>query len=543
VIARRASGKGRAPAPLALASLALAAACSSPSPAPSGERDASIRQRVAIEVHADVPVSFVRWTLRHPASREAYSGNTRGPLAPGGEPLAIVLDVLGDGPWTLLLTDDIGRTTATARCYDLAAGDTIRDRVLLVPVSLIDRDADGVPAALSPSCVDVEGPCDHPCPPAIAAIDCDDTRPDVSPSGFESCADDIDQDCDGADAECGDQDGDGVRACGPLMAPVLPLTCDCSDFDHGVAPGLAEVCGDGIDQDCDFVDAACDRDGDGVGADIAIGGRPDCDDGDPTVHPGAAEVDCDRDRNCNGALFEGPGCIPDDLDGDGYPACAAVPTSGCDCHDCDPGVHPGAADRCADGVDADCDGGDPACPLDDRDGDGALAPADCDDLDPTRAPGAPERCGDGVAQGCVADARCIDDADADGWIETGACASDPSLTPWQDEICDGRDQGCDDRIDHVLAPPAVAGTRVLPRGIEGCVVDDPRTLCGGGTPCRVDFRSSLHHCGGCRMACNEPGAPPRADGCSAGRCTCGASAACAGSLVCCGGVCAPPASC
>src|SRR5690606_12143306 len=45
----------------------------------------------------------------------------------------------------------------------------------------------------------------------------------------------------------GDEDGDGVSACGG----------DCDDLDADVAPGQGEICGDGIDQDCDGEDLVC----------------------------------------------------------------------------------------------------------------------------------------------------------------------------------------------------------------------------------------------------------------------------------------------
>ncbi|MBM4319998.1 MAG: hypothetical protein FJ125_08545 [Deltaproteobacteria bacterium] len=50
---------------------------------------------------------------------------------------------------------------------------------------------------------------------------------------------------------------------------------------------------------------------------------------------------------------------PVDEDGDGH---AAAASGGDDCDDGDPAVHPGAADPCADGRDQDCDGVDPPCP-------------------------------------------------------------------------------------------------------------------------------------------------------------------------------------
>lgn len=94
----------------------------------------------------------------------------------------------------------------------------------------------------------------------------------------------------------------------------------------------------------------------------------DCDDGDPAVHPGAAEI-CDHvDQDCDTAIDEDatdPTTWYDDDDGDGYGdpdhstlACDApsdTTIDDSDCDDSDGGVHPGAAEAC-DGTDQDCDG-------------------------------------------------------------------------------------------------------------------------------------------------------------------------------------------
>lgn len=56
------------------------------------------------------------------------------------------------------------------------------------------------------------------------------------------------------DVRLDDQDGDGFypdNDCG-----ITPMG-DCDDNDASVYPGAEEVCGDGIDQDCDGEDAAC----------------------------------------------------------------------------------------------------------------------------------------------------------------------------------------------------------------------------------------------------------------------------------------------
>jgi len=105
-----------------------------------------------------------------------------------------------------------------------------------------------------------------------------------------------------------------------------------------------------------------DVDGDGYGATI------DCDDGEPSVHPGAEEH-CDGvDEDCDGEVDEEAVDAPrwsEDLDGDGwggittFEACEApdgyVAERG-DCDETDPAIHPGAVEECEDEVDSDCDG-------------------------------------------------------------------------------------------------------------------------------------------------------------------------------------------
>ncbi|MCB9591115.1 MAG: hypothetical protein H6719_00160 [Sandaracinaceae bacterium] len=434
-----------------------------------------------------------------------------------------VLSIVGAGP--------DGERFVGLRCYTLVA--SLDDTVLLVPLAAgDDEDGDGFSSDPLAACAEPgPRPCgasDYACDTAVGT-DCDDSSPAVFPGAPWQCQNGIDEDCDGADEECGDLDGDGVEAC-PVGGS---LGCDCDDADPRISPRAEDTCGDGIDQDCDGADACCDADGDGYTQcvdpvtsartgdcidtpDDCLRQVPPCDPTSidaPSVNPGAPEVCFDGvDNDCNGMQDEVAACRGPDLDGDGVDVCG-MERPGAPCEearfDCDPGLSPTGRERCYPlGIDDDVDGMiDEGCPPGDADGDGQSAPRDCDDTDPltyTHDAGDPviERCGDGVAQSCIPgeDVSCPapGDTDGDGFVEPPGCEGDASIRPDATDVCNGVDDDCDGVVDEVLDPTMSLG-------------------CVGGAP--VDFATDLRHCGGCRVDCAEAHGAG-ADACVGGACVC-----------------------
>jgi hypothetical protein len=251
------------------------------------------------------------------------------------------------------------------------------------------------PPPEEPPCPDADGD-DYiacTCAPVGTVCDCDDTDPDINPGEEEICGDGIDQNCDGEDEECActiDVDGDGWFSdllcdggdcCDSGNEP--SLGCSAATADD-VNPGATEVCGDGIDQDCDGVDPGCvctlDEDGDGHLAEACFGDDC-CDDGSeaslgctvetaPNINPEVEEICGDAvDQDCDGV---DPGCVCEepDADGDGHDSLACGGDDCCDdgteasvgCRPATaPGIFPGNPEICGDGIDQNCNGTDLIC--------------------------------------------------------------------------------------------------------------------------------------------------------------------------------------
>ncbi len=303
--------------------------------------------------------------------------------------------------------------------------------------------------------------------------DCNDASAAVHPGQPEICGNGVDDDCDGTtDVGIGgpgctafylDADGDGYGtgasqcACGPEGAYTASKAGDCDDKNASVHPNAQEICGNGLDDNCNgqqdegagvgctlwYVDA--DGDGYGTGAGVCLcladaghtaskGG--DCNDAAASIHPGAPELCNNIDDNCNGLTDDGPpvDCTDfyADKDKDGYGGtdmaclCAAdavhTVTIGGDCNDASSAVHPGATEICNQ-IDDNCNGqtdelGAQGCSSfhPDADGDGyggkdvkcacaadpiyhTLDATDCDDTNPNVHPGAKEIC-NGIDDNC-----------------------------------------------------------------------------------------------------------------------------------------------
>ncbi len=175
-----------------------------------------------------------------------------------------------------------------------------------------------------------------------------------------------------------------------------------------------------------------DADGDG------FPGADDCDDADASVHPSAVELCNGVDDNCDGIIDDGLKSIffmDEDADGYGDPtktteACNAPSghvTNDDDCRDDDAGVYPGAEELC-NGIDDDCD------------------TAIDEDIDEVHYA---DTDGDGFGDPESAVVGC---ADPSAYVLDGTDCDDRAddVFPGAPEVCDGRDNNCNDEVDEGL---------------------------------------------------------------------------------------------
>jgi hypothetical protein len=444
---------------------------------------------------------------------------TRGDIGAYGGPDAADLDVDNDGsPWPLDCDDDDaaaepggteviadnrdGDCNGTESCYQDTDGDGYGSTTVVQ-----SSEIDCVGAGVSPFSTD--------CSPTVA------TR---YPGAPEIVANSADDNCDGLEACYRDLDDDNYGTTTTVTDADLNCTddafqsnvsTDCNDGNATAYPGAAETPANGVDQNCDGLEA-CYQDSDNddygtatlvtsssltcVGANIAAVST-DCADNNAARHPGAAEIPANGvDEDCS----SGDVCYTD-TDGDTYGhLTATLVSSDLDCADageaanntdCNPtnsAIHPFAVELVANGVDEDCSGGD-TC-YRDFDGDGVsgttytvvsadldctdtgeyTSGSDCDDNDPNRWPGKPEIVANGVDEDCDNVESCFDDDDAD---------------TYGDVIQDSADLDCTDAGETYRGGDCDDGRNTVYPGATEVVADGRDQSCDGTELCYADFDS------------------------------------------------------
>jgi len=275
------------------------------------------------------------------------------------------------------------------------------------------------------------GTCNNQVVPAFVPV----SETEAAHSAQAPC-DGLDNDCDGARDDGYDGDGDGYFSCANAgCQATYGASCDCDDGNPAVHPGAAEVC-NGYDDNCNSqVDEALARtcySGDIATLNVGLchSGSQACQSPAPgqegwgtclnEVLP-AAEI-CDGYNNdCDDQTDE-----DFDADGDGARSCALcsfLPASACDCDDTRSDVKPGGTEVC-DGVDNDCD-----------------TRIDTDSL------------GSSLTQACYsgrAGTQGVGDCHGGqqsclGGIYTGPCNGE--VVPAASDVCDGHDNNCNGSTD------------------------------------------------------------------------------------------------
>ncbi len=263
---------------------------------------------------------------------------------------------------------DAGTEAGTRDAYS-AASDVV-DGSQVDDVTVTDGPSHDVPVQDAPDIDAAPDAVAQDVPSADVTPDTSDAGCSPTNGGVEIC-DGVDNDCNGV-VDDGFDTGPCTVGMGACEATGEFVCVDDQSAECNVSPGTPgeELCGDGVDNDCDGTvdedDAAdaqtwyADNDGDGFGdADESVtacekpsgyvSNDSDCDDSDANAYEtvdGYADQDGDGYTTGSAQTFCTDGTLPD-----GY---VGTQTDG-DCDDTDADISPDADEMC-DGVDNDCDG-------------------------------------------------------------------------------------------------------------------------------------------------------------------------------------------
>ena len=393
------------------------------------------------------------------------------------------------------IPDDLGEPEACNGKDDDCDGQTDEAGAEGCNFYYLDKDDDGYGVASAQACLCAADETYT----TIEAGDCDDSDGDVHPGAEEVC-DSVDNNCDsvtdppgipGTEKYYTDGDGDGYSKglvsaflCGPTTEHPTQVTGDCDDNDDQIFPGAEEIC-DGEDNDCDNTVDGPETDQNcttncGWGVQTCEGGEllpctappenlcVDADDCSMYVTceqcpPPAPEICDGEDQDCDGVVDNNiPLTLLDGTTvmGVGQPCGAGVCAGGVT--ECAPGGAGMLCDNEALAAVETCNGEDDDC---DGDVDEGLTQKVWLDSDQ-----------DTFGDPDVAKDVC---AAEEGWVanELDCDDTDPNIHPGQEEICDAKDNDCNDEIDQVSQVCDLgceAGAQLCENGEWGdCVAPEP----------------------------------------------------------------------
>ena len=384
-----------------------------------------------------------------------------------------------------------------------------------------DRDEFGNPNVMEYAC---EAPSEY----VDNGDDCNDRDRHINPDALEIC-DEIDNNCDGRidegvtttyylDLDRDNYGGSTNQEACEAPSGYVERGGDCNDANHRIFPGANERCDD-LDNDCDelvdeglglyqtYPDLDRDRFGDRSVFptlhclnDEHLRDHSDCNDLNSDINPDAEEVCDEIDNNCNDQIDEGvTTTYYQDLDRDRFGAgigreeCTAP--SGWidndeDCNDANPAINPDAREVC-DEIDHNCDGDPTGGLLQYRN---AYPDVDADGFGDNSVPSI---------------AHCL----GEHWTSdhTDCYDEDPMINPDAEEICDARDNNCNNTIDedpdadqYCAARPNIRNEALCSGGECDEFVctrnyDDCNGLDADG--CEADLQTDRLNCGDCGNIC------------------------------------------